>query len=189
MRRAEPAIPYKETGWKRKSAPGLLCGSKDSRWYPTHLYCMRSKQIDDAPRERLWQLPDSRVTSEADYLRRRDFLRVFGIGLAATALLPAGFPAAAAELNDSLNPAFKLDGIKLTPEELVTSYNNFYEWGIAKDEPKNLANRGWNTAPWKLEIGGLCANPTKVDVAELVDLSVESSGGITGIDVSKRGRW
>src|SRR5205814_4947782 len=55
-------------------------------------------------------------------------------------------------------------------EELVTSYNNFTEWGMAKDEPKNLANHGWNTVPWTLEIGGLCTNPIKTDIAELVRL-------------------
>lgn len=120
--------------------------------------------------ERSWELPDSAVTSEADYLRRRDFLRVFGFGLAATALLPVGFPADAADLHESVNPAFKLDGVKLTAEELVTSYNNFTEWGMAKDEPKDLANRGWNTVPWTLEVGGLCTNPIKTDIAELVRL-------------------
>src|SRR5437016_7281758 len=131
---------------------------------------MRTKRTEQTMPERSWELPDSTVISEADYLRRRDFLRVFGLGLAATALLPVGFSAAAADLHDSVNPAFKLDGVKLTPEELVTSYNNFTEWGMAKDEPKNLANHGWNTVPWTLEIGGLCTNPIKTDIAELVRL-------------------
>jgi sulfoxide reductase catalytic subunit YedY len=74
-----------------------------------------------------------------------------------------GFP-------DSLNPNYKLDGVKLTAEESVTGYNNFYEWGLAKDQPKDQANRGWKTEPWKIEIGGLCANPRRVDVVQLVSL-------------------
>ena len=41
-----------------------------------------------------WNLPDSAVTPEAYYLRRRQFLRAFGFGLAASALLP---PAIGAE--------------------------------------------------------------------------------------------
>src|SRR5438309_4719387 len=41
---------------------------------------------------------------------------------------------------------------------------------MAKDEPKNLANHGWNTVPWTLEIGGLCTNPIKTDIAELIKL-------------------
>jgi methionine sulfoxide reductase catalytic subunit len=119
---------------------------------------------------RAWDLPDSAVTPEAHYLRRREFLRVFGLGLAASALLPSGIRAESAALNDSLNSSYKLDGVKLTPEDLVTGYNNFYEWGLAKDEPKELANRGWKTRPWPIEIGGSCANPRKIDVDELIQV-------------------
>src|SRR6516225_1851325 len=117
-----------------------------------------------------WDLPESAVTSEAYYLRLREFLRVFGLGLAASALLPPTLRAEVSTWNDSLNPAFKLDGVKLTPEDLITSYNNFYEWGLAKDQPKDLANHGWKTRPWSVEIGGLCANPRKLDVDELIQL-------------------
>ncbi len=117
-----------------------------------------------------WDLPDDGVTPEALYLRRREFLRVFGFGLAATALLPVTARGLSAGFPDSLNPSFKLDSVKLTPEDLVTSYNNFYEWGLGKDQPKELSNRGWKTEPWTVEIGGLCANPRKIDVNELIKL-------------------
>jgi sulfoxide reductase catalytic subunit YedY len=110
------------------------------------------------------------VTPEPYYIRRREFLRVFGLGLAASAFLPSAIRAEPAGLNDSFNPGFKLDGIKVTPEDLVTSYNNFYEWGLAKDQPKELANGGWRTRPWSVEIGGLCASPRKIDVDELIQL-------------------
>ena len=116
-----------------------------------------------------WDISDSAVTPEAYYLRRREFLRVFGLGLAASALLPPGIRAEPSGLNDSLNPSYKLDGLKLTPEDLITSYNNFYEWGLAKDQPKDLANR-WKTRPWSLKIGGLCSNPRKIDVDQLIGL-------------------
>jgi methionine sulfoxide reductase catalytic subunit len=119
---------------------------------------------------RSWELPDSAVTPEADYLRRREFLRTFGLALAATAFLPQVVHAATAGFPDSLNPAFKLDGVKLTPYDLVTSYNNFYEWGLAKEEPKELANKGWKTEPWTIEIGGLCNKPGKYDVNDLVKI-------------------
>ena len=119
---------------------------------------------------RSWELPDSAVTPEADYLRRREFLRTFGLALAATAFLPPAVRAATAGFPDSLNPAFKLDGVKLTPYDLVTSYNNFYEWGLAKEEPKELANKGWKTEPWTIEIGGLCTKPGKYDVNDLVKI-------------------
>jgi sulfoxide reductase catalytic subunit YedY len=120
--------------------------------------------------DRSWNLPDAAVTPEAYYLRRREFLRVFGLGLAASLLLPPGIRAELPLLNDSLNPSYKLDGVKLTPEDLITSYNNFYEWGLAKDQPKELANRGWKTRPWSVEISGSCANPRKIDVDQLIQV-------------------
>ena len=117
-----------------------------------------------------WDLPDSAVTPEAFYLQRREFLRVFGLGLAASALLPPRISAESVTFNDSLNASYKLDGVKLTAEDLIASYNNFYEWGLAKDQPKELANRGWKTRPWSIEIGGLCASPRKIDIDELIQL-------------------
>jgi hypothetical protein len=44
---------------------------------------------------RSWDLADSVATPEPYYLRRAEFLRVFGLGLAASALLP---PAIRAEM-------------------------------------------------------------------------------------------
>ena len=75
---------------------------------------------------------------------------------------------------DALDPAFKLDGVKLTPYNLITSYNNFYEWGLSKEDPQQLANRGWKTEPWTIEIGGLCAKPARFDVNDLI----KAIGGI-----------
>jgi sulfoxide reductase catalytic subunit YedY len=119
---------------------------------------------------RAWELPDSAVLPETQYLRRREFLRLVGLGLAGTAVLPMTMRAASAGFPDSLNPSFKLDGVKLTPEDSITSYNNFYEWGFEKNQPKELSNKGWKTEPWTLEIGGLCANPRKIDVNDLIKL-------------------
>lgn len=135
---------------------------------------MEPKPAQKNYRPKPWNLPNSDVTPEPAYLRRREFLRVFGLSVAASALLPPIVGAASAGFPDSVNPAFKADGLKLTPEDLVTSYNNFYEWGLSKDQPKEQANRGWKTDQWNIEIGGLCANPIKMDVNELV----KSVGGI-----------
>ena len=51
---------------------------------------------------RPWDLPDSAVTPERMYMRRREFLRLLGFGVAATAVLPASL--AAAGFPDSANP-------------------------------------------------------------------------------------
>src|SRR5438132_4062209 len=120
-----------------------------------------------------WQLLDSAVTPESQYLGRRQFLRTCGLGLTAAFLAavvraaPSGFP-------DALNASYKLPGAKVTSYDDITSYNNFYEWGLEKGDPKANANRGWKTEPWAIEIGGLCAKPGKFDVNDLI----KAVGGI-----------
>ena len=119
-------------------------------------------------RIRSWNLPDSAVTPETHYLDRRDFLRVAGLGAIGAALLPVpDTDAATTGFPDKLNPAYKLDG-KTTALDSVAGYNNFYEWGLGKDEPKDQANQGWKTEPWTLTIGGLCNKPAAFEVNELV---------------------
>jgi len=79
-----------------------------------------------------------------------------GLARAAT----AGFPA-------KTNAAFAGAGLKPTAYDLITSYNNFYEFGTGKSDPKpNAAD--WKTEPWTVEIGGLCRKPMKVDVNDLI---------------------
>jgi sulfoxide reductase catalytic subunit YedY len=122
----------------------------------------------------LWQLPDSAVTPQSQYLRRREFLRTCGLGLAAGAFLTRVTDAATTGFPDSLNPADRLPGVKLTPYNDVTGYNNFYEWGPDKEDPKVNANKGWKTEPWTIEIGGLCGKPAKLEVNDLI----KTVGGI-----------
>jgi hypothetical protein len=59
-----------------------------------------------------------------------------------TVIFPATIRAATAGFPDALDPAFKLDGVKLTPYNLITSYNNFCEWGLSKEDPQQLA-KSW----------------------------------------------
>ena len=121
-----------------------------------------------------WQLPDSAVTPQPQYLARRQFLRTCGLGLAAGVLFPGTARAATFGFPDSLDSAYGLPGVKPTPYADITGYNNFYEWGLEKGDPKVNANRGWKTEPWTIEIGGLCAKPAKYDVNDLV----KAVGGI-----------
>jgi sulfoxide reductase catalytic subunit YedY len=121
-----------------------------------------------------WQLLESAVTPESQYLGRRQFLRTFGLGLAAGAFLPTVARSATSGFPDVLNASYKLSGTKLTPYDDITSYNNFYEWGLEKGDPKVNANRGWKTEPWTIEIGGSCAKPGKFDVNDLI----KAAGGI-----------
>ena len=125
-------------------------------------------------RKKSWQIPDSAVTPESHYLRRREFLRTVGLGLAAGAVLPTVARAANFGFPDQLDRTYALSGVKLTSYDDVTGYNNFYEWGLDKSGPKANANRGWKTEPWTIEIGGLCDKPGSYEVNDLV----KAMGGI-----------
>jgi methionine sulfoxide reductase catalytic subunit len=123
---------------------------------------------------RSWELPDSAVTPESHYLRRREFLRTVGLGLGASVLFGVDAQGASTGFPDTLNAAYKLSGVKLTPFDAITGYNNFYEWGLEKGDAKTNANRGWKTEPWTIEIGGLCGKPAKFEVNDLI----KTVGGI-----------
>ncbi len=115
-----------------------------------------------------WAIPESAVTPQRDYeLRpRRDFLKTLGVAGAALAAREA--LAATAGFPTRVNPDYRDPALQPTPYELITSYNNFYEFGTDKADPKPNANRGWKTDPWTVEISGLCRNPLKLDVNDLV---------------------
>jgi sulfoxide reductase catalytic subunit YedY len=125
-----------------------------------------------------WELPEAAATPESGYAfrprgadapqPRRDFLKAVGLGLAGAALLPRALRAATAGFPPKVNPLFRDPALKPTAYELITSYNNFYEFGTDKADPRENANQGWKTEPWTVEIGGLCRNSTKIDVNELI---------------------
>ena len=114
-----------------------------------------------------WSLPDSAATSESDYRNRRQFLKALGLGgglLAGGSISRAatgGFPS---ELNANYNGT----GLEPTPYDLIKGYNNFYEFTTDKGDVQKLANQGWKTEPWTVEIGGLVDNPMKIDVNDLI---------------------
>lgn len=117
-----------------------------------------------------WELPESTVTDEHVYRRRdrRDFLKTLGLGLAGATIGGPSLFAATAGFPSKENAAFPASALKATPYDLITSYNNFYEFGLDKSDPKERANKGWKSEPWTLELAGLCRQPGKHDVNELI---------------------
>jgi sulfoxide reductase catalytic subunit YedY len=117
-----------------------------------------------------WALPESAATPESAYRRRdrRDFVKTIGLGAAGALLAPIRTLAATAGLPAKDNPDYPAGALKVTPYDLATSYNNFYEFGTDKGDPVVNANRGWKTEPWTVELGGLVRNPGKWDVDDLV---------------------
>jgi sulfoxide reductase catalytic subunit YedY len=115
-----------------------------------------------------WALPESAVTPEKLYhlSKRRDFLKA--IGVAGAALATRDLLGATAGFPTKVNPAYQDPALKPTAYEAITSYNNFYEFGTGKEDPVVLANRGWKTEPWTVEISGLVNAPLKIDANDLV---------------------
>ncbi|MCS6810046.1 MAG: protein-methionine-sulfoxide reductase catalytic subunit MsrP [Tepidimonas sp.] len=58
----------------------------------------------------------------------------------------------------------------VTPYELVTGYNNFYEFSTDKEEPARLAAR-MPLRPWTVRIDGLVARPQTLDLEDLLRLA------------------
>jgi sulfoxide reductase catalytic subunit YedY len=80
----------------------------------------------------------SEITPYDMYLNRRAF--IFGAA-AAFALGPGGAnaaPPAGQPLKATPNPAYKVEDPP-TPVKDVTTYNNFYEFGVNKEDPARLA--------------------------------------------------
>ena len=117
-----------------------------------------------------WRIPDRDVTPESRYLHRREFLRTLGLGLIGAAFIPRWAMAATAGFPDALNPTYKLDGVTLTPFDsmpaTVTSTNS----PSVSPGPRCSPTRVEETEHQTVEIGGLCRNPGKYGVNDLVRL-------------------
>ena len=96
------------------------------------------------------------VTPEHVWLNRRQLLAgsaaTIGLGLAGTGRVEAS-----------------ADARDLTPNTLeeITSYNNFYEFGTDKGDPKRYA-AALTTEPWSIEIDGMVDNPGTYDFKDIM---------------------
>ena len=128
-------------------------------------------------------IPSSEITDERSYIRRREFIRIAGGAAAAAAVMPVlqgctGEPAAAEPRPGELFgvPQSPLSGYKekaiATDEALntfdeITGYNNFYEFGMGKDDPKRYAGK-MRTSPWHVKIDGHCGKPADYALEDLI---------------------
>ena len=122
---------------------------------------------------RSWDLPDHMVTDEAIYWDRRKLLKAFGLGAAVAGVSGPGWgPALAADVDPSahLYPVERNDdyegGREITPEDISSRYNNFYEFGSHKQI--SAAAQKLKTRPWTIEIDGLVDNKITIGIDELL---------------------
>jgi sulfoxide reductase catalytic subunit YedY len=93
-------------------------------------------------------VPASEITPEGVFRNRR---RLLGAALMLPSALMARGALAAPEQHGP-------DGEAVTPEEIVTGYNNFYEFGLDKTDPARFAHE-MTIDPWSVEVAGECRKP------------------------------
>jgi sulfoxide reductase catalytic subunit YedY len=119
------------------------------------------------------QLKHSDVTNEAIYLNRRAFMvgaaaLLVGGGLADAEAAAPQAPAPA-PLKATRNAQLSVSEPE-TKYKDATSYNNFYEFGVNKDDPERLAG-SLRTRPWTVQVDGLAAKPKTFDIDEILKLA------------------
>ena len=122
-------------------------------------------------------IPSSEITPQSVYLNRRKFIArgsVLAAGLAMgrtflELLAPLQQVGAATKLNAVIKSPFSTDE-KQTPYNDVTHYNNFYEFGVGKEEPAEKA-RNFKTSPWTLTVGGAVKRSQTFDLDSLKKLA------------------
>ncbi|MEK9754949.1 MAG: protein-methionine-sulfoxide reductase catalytic subunit MsrP [Rhodospirillaceae bacterium] len=115
----------------------------------------------------------SEITPKSLFMNRRKFIQSAAMTGAAVAVGPYALTRAAeagAKLS-GVKPSKwdlkSLGGEKATPYEDVTSYNNFYEFGTSKSDPKRAAGT-LKPKPWTVVVDGLCEKPGRYDVDDLI---------------------
>lgn len=104
-------------------------------------------------------IPSHEITPEAVFWSRRRFMQGVAAG---SALVATGGPAFAALSADG-----RSTDEALTPEAIVTGYNNFYEFGMDKSDPARYSDR-LTTRPWSVKVSGEATRTGEFDIEDLV---------------------
>jgi sulfoxide reductase catalytic subunit YedY len=114
--------------------------------------------------KRASDIRSSDITDQKLYLNRREFIRA-ATGTAAAVATGVALGDAWVEAATPAAHGRKLEGVKKSPFstdekqnkwEEITTYNNYYEFGVDKDSPSMLA-RNFKTEPWTVTVDGECA--------------------------------
>jgi sulfoxide reductase catalytic subunit YedY len=112
-------------------------------------------------------LPYSQVTPKPVYLNRRRFLGAAPIALGA--LLGSRAAQATMKLTGVTKSSYTVDD-KVTPLDVITHYNNFYEFGTDKEDPSRNA-QNFRTSPWMVKVEGEVTKPKMLDLDALMKLA------------------
>ena len=116
-----------------------------------------------------WELAGLEETPESAFLNRRQLMAGIGaIGAASGFSVGSAFGAedpSAGLYPFKRNEAYELDR-DLTPEDVNSKYNNFYEFGSHKQISKEAQKL--RIRPWTLTIDGMVDNPMEMGIDDLI---------------------
>lgn len=123
-------------------------------------------------RPRAWNLASSSITPERFVLSRRTVLAgavaqvaSMSFPMASVAQSPARHDMTAALKRATRNAKWPADR-SVTPEDINTTYNNFFEFGSHKKI--HAAAAAIKSRPWMIKVDGLVEKPTEFDIADLI---------------------
>jgi sulfoxide reductase catalytic subunit YedY len=117
----------------------------------------------------------SEITDEKHYLNRRTFLRGASAALAGAAALNLvpGAPGVGDALAQTPIPNLKKGPFNTDepPNKVddITGYNNFYEFGLDKEDPARYASR-MKTRPWTVKIDGEVGKPGDYAIDDIMKM-------------------
>ncbi len=124
-------------------------------------------------------IPSSEITPQSAYrqfMNRRRFLRnalaTGAVALAADRVAQVIEPGRVALAGTKLQTVYSpltTTGEQLTSYEDITHYNNFYEFGVEKDDPAKNAG-ALPTRPWTVKVEGKVAKPLAFSIDDLLKL-------------------
>ncbi len=122
-------------------------------------------------------IPSSEITPKSAYLNRRSFIAaaaaVGAVGLGANRIARILDPrqiVAADEKLQTVPSKLSDTGETLTSLKDITSYNNYYEFGVDKDDPARNAGR-LKTRPWTVTVDGLVKEKKTIGIDDILKLS------------------
>jgi sulfoxide reductase catalytic subunit YedY len=118
------------------------------------------------------EIPSSEITPEAVYVNRRQFIRAAAAASAGAALAgapgsPLGATALAQEPLANVRKSPLSANEKWNALEEITGYNNFYEFGLDKEDPARHAGR-LKVRPWTVKVEGHVAKPGEFAIDDLL---------------------
>ncbi len=118
-------------------------------------------------------IPPSEITTESAYWNRRSFMKATAAfvttsivgGFGVTSLACGKTQTQDGWRRKALGP-YDTDE-DLTPFEDITTYNNFYEFGVDKEDPHENA-QDFKTAPWTISIEGEVRKPGRYNLEDFL---------------------